>query len=433
MYKKILIALLFSLVSKNGYAQLYSLSLEDALELGIKKNEDVQKAKSKINEADAAVDEAYSYVFPKLDFKAAQSRYYQAPIAAIGGTEVRLKRNWETDYGATLKQLLWAFGRVSDGIDMAKSYEDLSGINKDKVENDLVKDISRIYFATLLSEGSLKIQEESLQNAKDNKSILEKRFQSGRIPVYDSIKMDSDIASRVPGLEQTKKELNERMNTLKYLLGLGVEDKIVLTDSLSDMYRNAVSSEQEAKKLAHEVNPTLRALSKKSEIAKQNIEIERKTNYPTLSAFVSYGQNANHDDYYLTNKDLNTNLVVGLLVNVNLIDGGNSRAKASQARAQALQSDLNLQQYKRNLDTRLNTLFSSLESLERTLAAQKIDIKLANKTFELTRRRYESGTSTQKDLNDAELRLSIARLKHQGSLYELAETKLDIDFYTANK
>ena len=82
---------------------------------------------------------------------------------------IRLKRNWETDYGVTLKQLLWAFGRVSDGIDMAKSYEDLSGINKDKVENDLVKDISRIYFATLLSEEALKFKKSLYKMQKTTK------------------------------------------------------------------------------------------------------------------------------------------------------------------------------------------------------------------------------------------------------------------------
>ena len=251
--------------------------------------------------------------------------------------------------------------------------------------------------------------------------------------MYDSIKMDSDIASRVPGLEQTKKELNERRNTLKFLLGLNVVDDLVLTDSLNDVYKKLVSSEDEARKLAYKDNSSLRALSKKSEIARQNVEIERKTNYPTLSGFVTYGQNANHDVYFISDRDLNTNFIAGLALNINIYDGGNARAKAGQARAQALQSDLDLQQYKRNLDTKLNTLFASLESLDRTLKAQDKDIKLASKTFELTRKRYKSGTSTQKDLNDAELRLSIAKLKHQGTLYQLAETKLDIDFYTAGK
>ena len=293
-----------------------------------------------------------------------------APIAPIGGMDVRLKKNWETDYGITVKQLLWAFGRVSDGIDIAKSYERLSNINVDKAENDLTKDISKIYFATLLSKNSVKIQKQSLQNAKDNKSILVKRFQSGRIPVYDSIKMDSDIASRVPGLEQTKKEYNERLNTLKFLLGVKLDDELILSDSLDDVRKKIVPNREMAREQAHKSNPSLKALSQMSDIAHKNVNLERKTNYPTLSGFASYGQNANHDNYVFE-EDLNTNLVAGLALNINIYDGGQARAKARKAKAEAMQKDLDVSQFKRNINTQLGTLYSNLESLNYLKGSEK--------------------------------------------------------------
>ena len=432
MLRMVILFFVLLLTPKMALGETITLNLEKAIELGIKQNEEIKKAKSGVSAADAAVDEAYSLVFPKLDVKASQNRYYMAPIAPIGGMDVRLKKNWETDYGITVKQLLWAFGRVSDGIDIAKSYERLSNINVDKAENDLTKDISKIYFATLLSKNSVEIQKQSLQNAKDNKSILVKRFQSGRIPVYDSIKMDSDIASRVPGLEQTKKEYNERLNTLKFLLGVKLDDELILSDSLDDVRKKIVPNREMAREQAHKSNPSLKALSQMSDIAHKNVNLERKTNYPTLSGFASYGQNANHDNYVFE-EDLNTNLVAGLALNINIYDGGQARAKARKAKAEAMQKDLDVSQFKRNINTQLGTLYSNLESLEITLKAQKKDIKLAKKTFDLTRRRYAAGTSTQKDLNDAELRLSVAKMRHEGTLFQLAETKLNIDYYTAKK
>ena len=91
MYTNLLIAFIFCFSAQNVYGETLKLSLDAAIKLGIKKNENVQKANSQITEADAAVREAYSYIFPKVDLKAAQSRYYEAPIAAIGGTEDKAK------------------------------------------------------------------------------------------------------------------------------------------------------------------------------------------------------------------------------------------------------------------------------------------------------------------------------------------------------
>ena len=94
---------------------------------------------------------------------------------------------------------------------------------------------------------------------------------------------------------------------------------------------------------------------------------------------------------------------------------------------------MNLEAHERECAVRYQAVQDKLDSLDKTLEAQEKELKLSKKTFTLTRRRYGAGTSTQKDLNDAELRLSLARIKKQTSLYQLAEIKLNIEHLVAKK
>ena len=149
MLKGALIVLMLGSCSSVAVGASYKLTTEQAIKLGLENNERIKKAESIVVEADAAVSEAYAAIFPKIDFAASQKRYYEAPIAPIGGVNVRLKKNWETDFALTGSQLIWAFGKVSAAVDLAKNYEDLSGIQVVKEKNGLRRDISILYYASL--------------------------------------------------------------------------------------------------------------------------------------------------------------------------------------------------------------------------------------------------------------------------------------------
>ena len=65
--------------------------------------------------------------------------------------------------------------------------------------------LKRCFFCSL-GRKKVSIFEASLANVEANRASLKKRFARGRVPRFDNLKMESDIASRKPAIEEARKE-----------------------------------------------------------------------------------------------------------------------------------------------------------------------------------------------------------------------------------
>ena len=73
------LAILSILFPISAYTQISKLSLEDAIKIGLNNNKDVKIALMNIKKAEAAVDQAFGYALPTVDFSASFSHYLETP------------------------------------------------------------------------------------------------------------------------------------------------------------------------------------------------------------------------------------------------------------------------------------------------------------------------------------------------------------------
>lgn len=165
-----------------------SLSLEEAIDLGLKKSEDLEKASLDIEKAEAQIREAWASAFPKLEASVQSIRHFKSAVIQFGDQAIRVKQDWELLTGITLNQVLYTFGKVSTALDMAKMSRELNETVKDQVQREIRYAVEVSYYNVILASKLLEITKDSYQNAKNNQQALRKRFQGGRVPRFDNIK-----------------------------------------------------------------------------------------------------------------------------------------------------------------------------------------------------------------------------------------------------
>jgi outer membrane protein len=406
---------------RNGYSQeVLQVSMEEAIDLALRKSEDFQIAANEIDKMRYAYKEARSAIYPHIEGEITWAHYPEYPPVAVITT-----KDYSLDTGVTASQVLWAFGRVSSALRMADKYIAISRLNKDIAEQEIVYNTKLSYFSALLAEQTLSIVQASYENARKNKSLLEKRASSGRSSKRDNIKMAADIASRVPEVNNARATFDSAMRTFKILIGVDQTAPVALTDDFATHYRTL--KVQDMKESLHENEPTLQALRKQVDADKDMIKLRRANFLPTISAFATWDYKGIGDTYEIRRDNLNNYVVAGLKVSVPIWAGGEKVAQLNQAKIDKENDILRLQKTTKEFALELDNALFEYHANISTLEANREAVELAKESFKMTQDLFETGQVSLADLNDAELQLTNQRLSMVLTLYNLNTTLAKIE------
>ena len=431
IYVIVLVALLCfvgtTAAPRNGRSQgVLQVSLEEAIDLALRKSEDFQIAANNIDKMQYAYKEARSAIYPHIEGEISWAHYPEyPPMPAI------TIKDYSLDTGVTVSQVLWAFGRVSSALRIADKYIAISRLNKDVAEQEIVYNTKLSYFSALLAEQTLSIVQASYENARKNKSLLEKRASGGRSSKRDNIKMAADIASRVPEVNNAQASFDSAMRTLKILIGVDQAAPVALTDEFSTHYR--MIEVRDMKESLHENEPTLQTLRTQIEADKDMIKLRRANFLPTISAFATWDYKGIGDTYEIRRDNLNHYVVAGLKVSVPIWAGGEKVAQLNQAKIDKENDMLRLQKITKEFALGLDNALFEYHAYISTIEANREAVKLAKESFKMTQDLFESGQVTLADLNDAELQLTNQRLAMMLTLYNLNTTLAKIEKLSARE
>jgi outer membrane protein len=416
-----------TVVPPNGCSQeVLHVSLEEAIDLALRKSEDLQIAENDIDKMRYAYKEVRSAIYPHIEGEITWAHYPEYPPPAAATT-----KDYSLGTGVTVNQVLWAFGRVSSAIRMADKYIAISRLNKDIAKQEIVYSTKLSYYSVLLADRTFSVVTESYENAKKNKSLLEKRTSSGRGSKADNIKMAADIASRVPEVNNARATFDSAMRTFKILIGVDQAAPVALTDDFATHYRTFEVGDM--KESLHENEPTLQTLRTQIEADKDMIKLRRANFLPTISAFASWDYKGIGDTYEVRRDNLNHYVVAGLKVSIPIWAGGEKIAQLNQAKINKENDILQLQKTTKELGLELENAVSEYHAYINTLEANTKAVELAQASFKMIQDLFESGQVTLANLNDAELQLTNQRLSMMLTLYNINTTAAVIEKLAATE
>lgn len=402
----VLISLLCPVVQQAQGQEVLSLNVEQVINKAIAESEEYQIKDNTVQKLQQQYREAKSSIYPQVNGAVAWANNYDYPDKAK--TQIS---DYTFDAGVVASQVIWSFGKVSAAVRLADRLLVGSRMNKDITKQDIVYTAKIRYYSTLLAQNSLNILQESLGNTRYNKELVIQRSSGGRSSRRDIIKMDADIASRIPQVNEVKAGFGSALRGLKVLIGAAPEAEIVMTEGFPAEYKPLDGSALVKSLRGNE--PTLQALRQNIAVYEELVLIRKAGYYPTIAAFATWDYMGGSADYYIGRENLDFYNTLGVKMNVPLWTSGQTSSQLKQAKIDLQNARLQLQLVDKGMALELNNAVSEYNEYIDTLAANQEAVKLAQESFKMMQDMFASGQVSLTDLNDSELLLTSQKLKRE--------------------
>lgn len=320
-----------------------------------------------------------------------------------------------------VNQLIFS-GQYIIGIQTAKLAMLISEQNLDFNELNIKESVISSYYLVLITEESLEILRQNLENLEETLDQTEIMYRTGMAEQTDVDQIRITVNQLANATTSLQRNLELSYNMLRFQLGLETTVEIQLTDNLQSLFANMQAETALDKPFDVEDNVTYKIMKTQEEINKKMLGLEQWNYAPTITGFYNYNAKILTTDF-----DMNPNHMVGLAMGVPIFSSGMRKARVDQAKidynmAQVnrdiMEDQLLLQekQYKYNLQNSLENFFTQQENVE-----------VAQRVYDSYRRKFEQGMATSLDLTQANANYLDAENNYLTSIMEVMNAKLQLD------
>lgn len=449
--KKMLLAILILLPSTDftlSAQDTLKLDLSKALEIALSENPTVKVANKEIEKKKYAQKGAYAPLFPQINFSADYNRtlkkqvMYLDGFGAMGGgsetttptegtenmdiskgIEVGRDNNWSYGFNASMPLVaptLWKSLTIS-AIDVELAVEKA---RSSKIA--MVNQVKKSFYGVLLANDSYRVFKSSYDNSMENYQDIKKKFDQGLVAEYDLIRADVSVKNAIPNMLQAENALTLAKWQLKALLGMDLDLAIdcegKLTEFENELYADYLSTDTSLVN-----NSDLKQLDIQSNQLKETIKMQKFEYLPTLSLSGMYQWSAMNNNFKFSEYRWNPYSVVGVSLSIPIFSGGGKYHKIKQSQVTLEQLSLQREDAKRNLQLALKQYLDNMNTCIKKFNAAQKGVSQSEKGYQIAQKRYETGSGTLLELNDAELALTQSRLNYNQAIYDYMIAKSDLE------
>lgn len=418
-----------------GFAQgddMY-LSLRHCLEIGLENGPAIVNVRLDKEKANYQKQEAVSKLWPRIDGFGTYENYVKLPVVMIPGeifgqpgasipASLFTKHNLSGGFSAS--QLLYN-QTVFVSLKLAEKAREISELSHEKVQNDLIYEISNLYFLIQATGDQLSIFQENVARFDRLLEITRAHHDAGLIRTVDFERVKVDRENLITQMASLEILYQQQIELMKYNTGLSESLKIIFTDSLnfSLLSTNSIPDSSINQR------PEMRLLEKQKQLAGLNKKMAASEYYPTLSLYGQYYYQAQRDnfDFFKPGKDKWFEVgLVGLSLNIPIFNGFEKKSKINQAKIDDLQAKNNLEFTQRYFCIEYENAVEKNQNCKNAEARQRENTDLAENVYAKMLFQYEQGVASLSDLLGAENSLSESRLALFNAILQLRISELDI-------
>jgi outer membrane protein len=431
---KLFITIFTVLLIINTSAIARVLTLDDALNIAIAQNKNIQIAKSDRQFADTQVKEAWSSALPNIAAGITYNHNFRDNFFFITATDSSGKRTTtaldvtfrnQFNFNATLSQTIYSFGKVGTALDVAYDFKDFSDFQYTAQEQAILTQVKKAFYQALLFQKVWEVAKESEQSAKENYDNVNIRFESGMVSEFDLLQADVRWQNAIPLTLEAHKNAQLAMNNLKSLLTLPIEDELSLSWDIESYPRRPDNIDVS---VVFQNRPAYRARLLEKSMREKNIKIEFANHLPTLLGNVGYTYAASSDAFQLENR--NDNVFAGLSLNIPIYSGGFTSAQVQKARIEVDKISKQVELEEDNIRIELSNVYLRMDEAMSKIEAANKSVSSAKRAFEIAESRTNNGLATQLELKDSRIFLDQARITYISSIYSYLEAYFDWELLT---
>jgi outer membrane protein TolC len=350
----------------------------------------------------------------------AAGSYYEAQLQSMLPPTTILLSDQSTAK-LQVSQLIFS-GQYIVGIQTAKLAQKISEQVLEFNELNIKESVTSSYYLVLITEESLGILKQNLENLDATYEQTRNMFNAGMAEQtdVDQIRVTVNQLSNSATALQRNLELN--YNILRFQLGMEASVELELTDNLESLFSNMQAQTVLTLPFSIENNVTYQISKTQEEINKRLLDLEQWNYAPTINGFYNYNAKILTSGF-----DMNPNNLVGLNMSVPIFSSGMRKARVDRARIDYNMAQTNLdimedqlmlqeKQYRYNLQSSLENYFTQQENVD-----------VAQRVYDSYRRKFEQGMITSLDLTQANGNYLDAESNYLSAMMEVMNARLQLD------
>ncbi len=429
------IALTMTSVAQNTEQPAMVLTLEQALEIALSESPTIKVAEQEIEIKRYAKQETYSSLYPRFDATAQYQRVIekQTMSMSLGGQTQSIKVGSDNSFNGgitasmpVVNAQLWESLKVSVA-DVVLSIEKARSS-----QIDMIEQVSKAYFSTLLAKESLVVYQRVYDNAVENNKNIQKRYDVGSVSEYDLISSNVSVQNAIPNLVEAQNSVVLALWQLKALLGIDLKKNIDIAGSLND-YQAQMNYAHTLDQLDLSNNSSLKQLDIQEGMLESALKISKLANVPTLSINAAYLYTAlGNDGKFFQGKAWNPYSYAGVQLNIPIFAGLQRRAAIKQANLNLSNLKLQRENAERQLQVAVVQSLNNMQTNVKKYSAAAATVGQAQRGYEIAVKRYEVGRGTLVDIDNSQLALTQAELGRNSAVYNFLVSKIALDKILGN-
>jgi outer membrane protein TolC len=387
-----------------------SLTLQEALELGIANSKNLKIDDAKIIEATAAIDEAKNRQLPDLKVSGSYLRLTNADInlktgqqssggEGEAGASAAPKVN-QAMYGmANFSLPLFAGGRIKYGIQSAKYLLEAAKLNAGSDKNEIAYNISQAYVNLFKASQVVRVLNENLVTSQKRDADFLNKENNGIIARNDRLKAQlqtSDIELQLLEAENNYNIANMNMNLL---LGLP-EQTIIEVDSSFINQQVDVKTFSDYQQQALQNRKDVQALGFQQRAAELATKSAKAENLPTLALTGGYVA-ADIPNFLTVTNAVNA----GVGIQYNLANLWKSNAVLKQSRARETQLTASKELLMDGVKLEINRDYQNAFVAKKKIEVYEKSERQAEENYRITKNKFDNSLVTITELLDANVAL----------------------------
>jgi outer membrane protein TolC len=407
-----------------------TLTLKNAVETALMNNYSIRIAKKSNQIAGNNVIPGNAGMLPKIDVVAGYNfSNTDLNMLLITGQQIKQDGNISKTVNGGV-QLSWT---ILDDMGMFISYERLKALKsksdiefKISVEN-LIKEISRAYYNSLLFEQNLEVISESIKLSNLRIERIKNKMDFGNSTSIELLKAVVDLNTDSANFKRTLLNLNSAKRLLLYLMGNQSNTDFVVDRNIDFRINNELNN---LVNLARKSSNTILQAIKNKEITDLDYQLIKTNFMPKVNLTASYSYNRTDADAGFMLVNQNSGLSSGINLSWNIFDGMRTNLQAQNTKLISEMNSLTVEMLSDQIDMAVRNNFDEFTEKKNILEMDLSNLNAAEQNLNRSLDLYNLGQITSVELREAQLNLTRAKMRINESTIDAKLSEIELGILT---
>jgi len=418
--------------------EIVSLSLEEAIEFGMENNRSLKNAEREIQMAFKERWKTIAIGLPNIKLDLNYLNNIELPTSLIpaeffGGNkgefaEIRFGTEQSAIGSVRMEQVLFD-GSWLVGLEYSKIYLSTSENFYEKTLLQVRESIVKLYsLIVTLNEGII-LLENNLENFRKDLYEITELYKNGFEEIENVEQIKITLAQAELSLLQTKKTQENQLNLLKLVLGIDLEDEIILTTSINNFIGENIVFSNSLEEFSTSDNIDVKISQNAFDTKRIEYKLEKSKQLPKLSGFLSGTYTGYNNEFNFLNKSQNWfgSSVVGINLEVPLFNANRLNISSQKAKIAMEKAKTSLEEQSDKIEAEVKDKLNQYELAVNSLNINQENMMLSMSIEEKNSIKFFEGIVSSFELRQAQLQLLDSQQKYLNSVLDIISVKAELE------